>query len=232
MIGWVIYRLLHICIGAMIQLGLWRWRVVGLEHLPPRRAGGLLIAMNHINWLDILALGAVLPPTYRLWWLGKIELFDDQVSNWFFATMQTIPVRRGKRDLAALNASFDVLRQGGVLVIFPEGTRSRDGILRAGQAGAARLAVQAGVPIVPIGITGTERSARDIILRRGEIVVQIGRSYTIDPDVALNGRIHPRIMRTLTTDMMQRIAALLPPNQRGDYAAAVAQPEYVGVSTF
>jgi 1-acyl-sn-glycerol-3-phosphate acyltransferase len=218
MIGALMYAILYGTIGFFRLIGWWRWRVVGLENLPPRQAGGMIIAMNHIDWVDIPAVGALLPFAYRLSWLAKAELFAHPVASWFLYNMNVIPIKRGRRDLAALDASVDALRAGAVLLVFPEGHRSRNGVLQAGRGGAIRMAFQSGVPIVPVAITGSEHGLKGTLLRE-PLTIQIGEPYTIAPTE--NGKVPPNVMDQLTNDMMQRIAAMLTAEKRGYYLERV-----------
>lgn len=214
MLGTLLYALLYGFINFWRLIGWWRWRVEGRENLPSRERGGMIIAMNHISWVDIPVVGSLVPFSHRLSWLGKAEIFAHPVSGWFFRTMNVIPIRRGKRDIAALDASVEALRAGAVLLIFPEGTRSRSGVLQAGRGGAVRLAMQAGVPIVPTAVIGTERGAWGTFSFR-PVQLRFGSPYYVNQ--TSDGKIPPALMDQLTTEMMQRIAALLPEEQRGAY---------------
>jgi 1-acyl-sn-glycerol-3-phosphate acyltransferase len=209
------YGFIHGLINFFRLIGLWRWRVEGLENLPPRQSGGMIVAMNHVNWIDILAIGGLLPFAYRLSWLGKAELFTHPIPRWFFGNMNVIPINRGRRDMAALDASVEALRAGAVLLIFPEGHRSRSGVLQDGRGGAVRLAMQAGVPIVPMAIYGSEHGLKGAFLRR-PLTLRIGQPYGIP--LTLNGKIPADLMDRLTGEMMQRIATMLPEDRRGPYA--------------
>ncbi len=223
--GKLIYWFLHTWLLVMRQIGWFRWSVAGLEQLPARTSGGMIIAMNHVNWMDIPVIGTLLPLRYRLSWLGKSELFARPFGNWFFSTMQVIPVKRGKRDLAAIESVVDALRGGAVLLIFPEGTRSRSGVLREGRGGAVRMALQANVPIVPVAVIGTEHGLGGS-LRRKPVHLQIGQAYM--PEAAADDGSNVVHMKQLTDELMSRIALLLPVERRGLYAqlaAAQAQPE-------
>lgn len=220
MLGTLLYALLYGFINFWRLIGWWRWRVEGRENLPSRERGGMIIAMNHISWVDIPVVGALVPFSHRLSWLGKAEIFAHPVSGWFFRTMNVIPIRRGKRDIAALDASVEALRAGAVLLIFPEGTRSRGGVLQAGRGGAVRLAMQAGVPIVPTAVTGTERGARGSMSFK-PVLLRFGKPYYVKPTP--DGKIPPDLMDRLTTQMMQQIAALLPEEQRGVYTMLADQ---------
>ncbi|NNJ11307.1 1-acyl-sn-glycerol-3-phosphate acyltransferase [Chloroflexales bacterium ZM16-3] len=215
MLGIIMYGIIYYGIRFFRLIGWWRWRIEGVENLPPREAGGMIVVMNHINWVDIPAVGALLPFAYRLSWLAKVEVFDNPTTRWFFQNMNVIPIKRGRRDLAALDASVEALRAGAVLLIFPEGHRSRDGVLRPGRGGAIRMAMQSGVPIVPLAITGTEHGLKGAFLRE-PLTIRIGEPYTIPPTE--NGKIPSSMMDRLTTNMMLRIAGMLPTKYRGHYA--------------
>jgi 1-acyl-sn-glycerol-3-phosphate acyltransferase len=135
-----------------------RWaydiRVEGAANLP---AGAAILAPNHRSFMDslFLALAVDRPVTF----LAKAEYFDRRGIAWMFRSTGQIPLRRGSPAGArqALHAAGDVLSSGGVVGIYPEGTRSRDGLLHKGRLGPARLAVASGVPIVPVGLIGTEQ---------------------------------------------------------------------------
>ncbi len=221
MAGWLMYGLLYIAFHTMIKLGWWRWRIEGLEHLPPRQVGGIIFAMNHVHWLDIPIVATLLPLSYRLSWLGKSELFEHPLSAWWMRNMNVVPIRRGKRDLSALTASENVLRAGGTLLVFPEGHRSGTGILQSGNSGAIRLAARTGAVVVPIAMSGTQHGVRGTLTGE-EVRLRIGQPYTIVPPE--NGKIPPAAMKELIGDMMQRIANMLPAAYRGHYQQ-VQHPE-------
>lgn len=219
MVGWICYGALYLLLGFCRLIGWFRWKLEGRENLPPREAGGMLIAMNHVHWMDIPVIGALLPFNYRLSWVAKSELLGNRFAEWWFRQMQVIPIRRGKRDLAALEAMSNALKAGAVLLIYPEGTRGKTGILREGRGGAVRLAMQSGTPIVPVAIIGTEQGLGGT-LRRKPVVLRIGKPYTVAP--MAGGKVPPDVMEQLTLDLMRRIAELLPPERRGPYASLPA----------
>jgi 1-acyl-sn-glycerol-3-phosphate acyltransferase len=215
MVGKIIYFISHILIHAMRKIGWWRLRIEGLEHLPPREQTGMILVMNHIHWIDIPVVGALLPFAYRLSWLGKAELFEKPLWRWFFRAMQVIPIKRGRGDLAALETATEALRAGVILLIFPEGHRSRNGLLQKGRGGAVRLAMRAQVPLIPVAVIGTEHGLGGV-LRGKPVKLRIGEPYRIAPTA--EGKIPPDLMEHLTTEMMLRIGALLPAEYRGVYA--------------
>ncbi|NJP06488.1 MAG: 1-acyl-sn-glycerol-3-phosphate acyltransferase [Chloroflexaceae bacterium] len=218
MLGWLFYGLFYVFIHTMIRIGWWRMRAEGWEHLPPRDQGGMIAVMNHVNWVDIPSVGALLPFSYRLSWLAKSELFSNPVASWWFRTMNVIPVNRGRRDRAAIEGVLEALHRGQIVLIFPEGHRSRNAELQKGHTGAIRLAQQSGVPIIPMAIYGSQYGLRGI-LRRQEIMLRIGPAYTLG--VGPNQRILPDQMEQLTTDMMVKIAQLLPSACHGVYRQAL-----------
>jgi len=124
--------------------GWFRVRVSGLEHIPAD--GGVIVAPNHKNFLDPFFIGVVTRRHVRF--MAKIELFKGPL-GWLFLRLGAFPVRRGQSDAEALDTAAAILRSGGLVVVFPEGTRVEEpDALGAPRHGAGRLAVQTGVPIV------------------------------------------------------------------------------------
>lgn len=139
---------------------LWRPRVEGLEHVPAE--GGAIFCGNHISVADEFFLGAVIPRPIAFW--AKEEYFEKTgVTGMFYKGLMNglgaIPVHRsgGRAALSAFDAAIPHLQDGGLVCVYPEGTRSPDGRLYRGRTGAARLALAAGVPIIPVGTVGTDK---------------------------------------------------------------------------
>jgi 1-acyl-sn-glycerol-3-phosphate acyltransferase len=152
----------------------WRIGVAGLDRLPSN--GPAILCPNHTSVIDSFILPAVLPR--RITFVGKAEYLDSWKTRYLLPALGMIPIDRSGGDASrrALDAAADVLDRGELFGIYPEGTRSRDGVLHKGRTGAARLALRTGAPLVPVGIVGT----RDIqppgarfprLLRRCEIRV-------------------------------------------------------------
>ncbi|HZP29337.1 MAG TPA: lysophospholipid acyltransferase family protein [Acidimicrobiia bacterium] len=149
MLYWVLKGIL-----TPLLRGAYRIRVEGREHLPTR--GPVIVAANHRSFLDSMFIPLVIPR--RVTFVAKAEYFDSWKTAWLFRALGQIPIRRegGSASEGALLAARDVLENGGVFGIYPEGTRTRDGLTHRGHTGAARLAMQTGAPIVPVGMIGSD----------------------------------------------------------------------------
>lgn len=221
MLGTVCYGILYFLLHSSRHSGWFKWRVEGLENLPPRKKSGMVVVVNHVHWIDIPIVADLLPFSYRLSWLAKRELFQQPIAAWWFRVMNVIPINRGSRDVAAMANVVQALRNGAVLLMFPEGTRSRDGKLRNGRGGAVRMAIEAGVPIVPVALIGTEHGWKGTVTGK-PVLMRIGEPYLIcNVSGAAAERLPEEVMRELTQDMMSRIAALLPEDRRGVYGRPV-----------
>jgi 1-acyl-sn-glycerol-3-phosphate acyltransferase len=133
---------------------LWRIEMNGYDCLPAE--GPAILCPNHISFLDSAFLVFTLPRNISF--VGKAEYMDSWKTKYLFPAMGMIPIDRsgGEKSTSALEAAAEVLHRGELFGIFPEGTRSRDGRLYKGRTGAARLAVEIGCPIYPVGISGTD----------------------------------------------------------------------------
>jgi 1-acyl-sn-glycerol-3-phosphate acyltransferase len=192
-----------------------------IDEIP--RDGPLIIAANHASNFDAPVLGAWLIPKLgrRIHWLGKRELFAWPIVGWVAANGGVHPVDRDSADVEAFRLASRILDGGHVLFVFPEGTRSPDGALRAARDGLALLALRSGAPIVPIGISGSNRvwpKGQRLPHPGGHVVVRVGRPFR--PADELPPGTDRKTAKALTTQLiMERIAALLPVSQRGVYGA-------------
>ncbi|MCS7476499.1 lysophospholipid acyltransferase family protein [Umezawaea endophytica] len=138
----------------------YRPTVEGLENIPG--TGPVILAANHLSFVDSMIIPIVVPR--RVYFLAKAEYFEGTgirgaLSRWFFTGMGNIPVRRGQGRSArdSLDTVIKVLGDGEAFGIYPEGTRSLDGMLHRGRTGVARIALESGAPVVPIGLVGTDK---------------------------------------------------------------------------
>ena len=182
--------------------GLFRLRVKGVENVP--ESGGYVLACNHLSNFDPWPLGMPLYPERWLRFMAKVELY------WWPATYVldaagAFPVHRGRADVKAIQTATELARDGNVVVMFPEGTRRRKGLVKKHQArarsGAARIALEAGVPLVPAAVAGTDR-----LLRLGPLRVAFGAPIELD-DLRSSGDLR-RVSQKATDRLMARITEL------------------------
>ncbi len=210
------YWLLKVILTPVLHL-LYRVRIEGRDQVP--QDGPIILAANHRSFLDSIFLPLVL--RRRVTFVAKAEYFDDPRSAWFFRAIGQIPIRRegGSAAEGALAAAQDVLDQGGVFAIYPEGTRTRDGYLHRGHTGVARLALATGAPIVPVGLVATDEcQPTDKKLPRVFRTVWI-RFGTPLPMAHYAGREHDRlVLRQITDELMYEIRELSGYEYVDDYA--------------
>jgi 1-acyl-sn-glycerol-3-phosphate acyltransferase len=154
---------------------LWRYRRFGTEHIPIR--GGVIIASNHAAYVDPPFLGAVAPR--ELFYLAKAELFSNALFGWLIRKYNAIPVTRGAFDRKAISRAVELLRGGKALLLFPEGTRSREGGFLEPKLGVGKIALEAGVPIVPAYIHNSGR-LWSCLLGGGRLVFAFGEAIGSD----------------------------------------------------
>lgn len=173
----MVFRISRGIIRALLRL-FCGFTVTGRQHEP--RVGPVIVVSNHLSDLDPLVVGAALRRPTRF--MAKEELFTPPLSRWWVTACGAFPVRRGEPDRRAFRTALEILHGGGVLVMFPEGTRGRDRTLRPPEPGAAMLALRSGAPILPVAVLGTDlvfpRDARR--LRRSRITVRIGPPIRTD----------------------------------------------------
>lgn len=141
--------------------GLFRLKAAGVENLP--ETGGFVLAANHTSNFDPWPLGYPLWPTRQLYFMAKVELFNPVLGPPLRAG-GAFPVRRGEQDIEAIEAAMRLCREGKIVAMFPEGTRRSKGLVKKFEhrprTGAARIALAAGVPLVPAAIEGTDKVSR------------------------------------------------------------------------
>ncbi|MEV0003219.1 lysophospholipid acyltransferase family protein [Micromonospora sp. NPDC050980] len=205
----LLYTIGKLTVAPALRLA-FRPHAEGLEHIPA--TGGAIFAGNHLSVADELLLGTVVPRHLAFW--AKSEYFTGTglkggFSKFLLTGLGAIPVERGggRAALSAFDAAIPVLKAGDLVAVYPEGTRSPDGRLYRGRTGATRLAVAAGVPIIPVGVTGTDK-AQPIGTRvprpgRAKITIKFGKplDFTGRPDDRSS-------LRVMTDELMAEIQKL------------------------
>jgi 1-acyl-sn-glycerol-3-phosphate acyltransferase len=194
---------IYLLVGSLswpLVKGIFRLRARGTENLP---AGGFVLAANHTSNFDPWPLGLPLFPRRQLRFMAKSELFFPVLRQLLNAG-GAFPVRRGEADVEAIRHAVELVREGEVVVMFPEGTRRQKGLRKKHQArahsGAARIALGAGAPLVPAAIKGTDR-----LSRLGPLRVAYGRPVPLDD---LAGVEIARAAREATDRLMAAISEL------------------------
>jgi 1-acyl-sn-glycerol-3-phosphate acyltransferase len=205
------YRLLRV-IAFIIARVSSRLELVGLQNLPDEPP--YLLVTNHLSALDTPLLLFALPHTIRPFVASKHR--SNPLYGPILEAGGVVWVRRGEIDRQALRQALAVLARGEALGVAPEGTRAREShALQKGKAGAAYLATRANVPIVPVGIAGTEKIAHNLRrLRRTRVRMVFGEPFRL-PE---SGHVRTQKLQEYTDLIMHRIAELLPEAYRGVYA--------------
>jgi 1-acyl-sn-glycerol-3-phosphate acyltransferase len=180
----VVYSVSRFLLRVILRLG-FGFRVEGRAYEPPK--GPVIVVSNHLSDLDPLVVGSAL--RRRVTFMAKHELFEVPGVRWWIAACGAFPVRRGAPDRQALRTAIGILERGGIVVMFPEGTRGQDRTLREPEPGAALLARRTGAALLPMALLGTDVVlARDAHrLRRGRITVRIGPPLHIAASPRDNG---------------------------------------------
>ena len=204
------WKICHSIVSGVMPL-LGSLTMEGRENVP--KTGGAILSCNHPGGVDVVVLGYASPR--QIYYMAKQELFEFQ--PWFSSLITSVgafPIRRGEYDTAAIEHSIQLVRDGKVLGMFPEGTRNKGGPLGRPKSGAVRIASQTGAPLVPCAVIGIPELHKEWKnpLRRTPLTVRFGEPihFTGDPDDSA------AIQRT-SLELMHAIARLLPPELRGRY---------------
>lgn len=191
-----------------------------LARVPSR--GPLILVMNHINFLEVPLIYTYLHPR-RIVGLVKRETWDNPLLAILGGIWEAIPLDRGGTDLAAMRRALDILAEGRILIVAPEGTRSGNGRLQQGHGGVIQLAARSGAPMLPIAHFGGERFWTNIGRpRRTRVAFRVGEACRLAVTQAELTR-HAR--QEATDELMRRLARLLPEAYRGVYAGALDGPD-------
>ncbi len=206
----VLFTLAHTLLALEVENRNW---------IPPH--GALIIVFNHINALDPFVVSALMP-RYAVA-VSKEENLDVPVAGLLMRYYGVIFLRRGTGDREALRYSEEVLREEHILLMAPEGTRSRNGALIPAKAGLGFLSRRTGALVQPVAVTGTPNClATWKQLRRPPVRVVFGRAFRVKWD-AIPGR-RAEAYLTVTDQVMIQLARLLPPQMRGVYRGRVQEP--------
>src|SRR5581483_8900193 len=199
---WFVIGLIRLCMRVYLR----GWSVEGREHIPA--SGGAILVSNHLNNADPCVIPGVL--RRRVVTMAKKEMFRWPGLNLLFRFIGAFPVDRKGADLAALREAQSVIHDGILLLMFPEGTRSRDRQLHRGFPGTALIAFRTGAPIIPIAIWGTESVPWPWVFVRPfigpRVYVKIGKPFY----PTRVERITSDAAREATDEIMVRVAELLP----------------------
>lgn len=181
---------------------LWGLKVEGRENVP--RSGALLVTANHRSNLDPPVLGSALPR--EAGYAAKKELFAVPGLGLLIRALHAIPVDRGRLDRSTLRCFEERLGGGDALIVFPEGTRSRNGALGEAKAGVGLLLSRGSIPILPVWIEGTESPIRNVF-RRGRVRIVFGRPYTL-PERLLSSSNERERSKEIARFVLEAIGAL------------------------
>ena len=212
-------RLLRLFFAVFTRLD-----VQGLENIPSKGSG--IMASNHLAIMDAPLVFSLLEREDATSLVAD-SYQDHPLIRWVVIIAQGIWINREEEDLQAMRQARNYLRDGGLLGIAPEGTRSDTGALMPAKTGAAYLADRArGLPLIPFSIAGTEKVFAELgHLRRPRIRVRIGEAFTLPP---VDRRDRDASLERNTDEIMCRIAAMLPPEYRGAYAEHPRLSELLG----
>ncbi|HEU5104553.1 MAG TPA: lysophospholipid acyltransferase family protein [Solirubrobacterales bacterium] len=175
-VGWT-YALARIILTIPTLL-LWRVRAIGVGNVP--KSGPLVLAPNHFSQMDHFFVGVYLRRKIRF--MAKSQLFGPPVLTYIYKHGGVFPIRRGHHDEEAFETVHELLRQGEMLLVYAEGGRSRSQQLGEPKPGIGRIALESGVPIVPVAIYGSERARQWTRLRFPKVTVQFGEPVTFPVD--------------------------------------------------
>ncbi|MFW5933225.1 MAG: lysophospholipid acyltransferase family protein [Actinomycetota bacterium] len=212
------YRSLRRVLPAVVN-PYFRLELVGLDNVPEHDPA--VLACNHRSFLDSIVLPLNVPrPVY---FLGKADYWDSWRTRWFFRGTGVVPVYRdgSDRDSASLRTGVEILHNGDLLGIYPEGTRSPDGRLYRGKTGPVRIALEADVPIIPCAVQGTEHALPTGSYRPRRWPVRVIYGEPLDLSRYRDRRHDPFVLRSATDELMYEIMLLSGQEYVDEYAARV-----------
>ena len=211
-------------VARLFAKRLWKFELHGFDQLP--ETGPAILCANHVSFLDSAFL--IIQAPRNISFVGKSEYLDSWKTRKLFPALGMIPIDRGggEKSSIALDAAEQVLHRGELFGIFPEGTRSRDGMLYKGKTGAARLALKIGCPIFPVGIIGTkEIQPPDAKVPKlgGHVSITIGKP--VSPDRYAHRSDDHLLLREMTDEVMFEIQSITGQQYRNVYASKQLEPQ-------
>ena len=197
--SFLIYGITRIILTVPLTL-LFHIRIYGAEHWPGR--GPAIIASNHASNLDPCLVGIAFPGQIR--WMAKAELWRVPLLGWLVTRLGAFPVHRGEADREAIRRAKQLIREGWIVGMFPEGTRQRQGRLGEPQAGVGMLAMEPGVPVIPVRIRGHEKILTGGRLHRPQVTITVGPPV----DLEITGMSRGRAYREASNRIMEAIGTL------------------------
>lgn len=186
----------------------------------PRR-GPLIIYTNHVNIIEIPIIYTRLYPR-PMHGLAFADRWKSRLIGWLLDVCESIPLHRGEPDITAIRTGLERLREGHILLISPEGTRSGHGRLQAAHAGVVTLALHSGAPLLPIAYVGGERCKENLRkLRRTDFHLVVGQPLRLEAHGARPTR---EAREQMLAELMYELAALMPAELRGEFAGRPTAP--------
>lgn len=183
-----------VCRGILKVLR--RWEIHGRENMPAE--GGIVIVANHNSLWDPVIVGCAFDRNVR--YMAKEELYQvNPMFTWLLRKLLTFPVKRGQADRAALKHALEILKGGGIIGLFPEGSRSKSGDIQEARNGAAMLAIKSGAAILPVGVKGAKGW--------GRVEVYVGKP--ISTAQFADQKINKELLSTFSQEFMKEIEELV-----------------------
>lgn len=160
------YRKIAVAVLKFLLFFMFPYKVIGKENVPAE--GGVILAVNHSSNLDPVMIGVTVPYPKRITFMAKAELFKNKLFAKIIKGLGAFPIQRGRGDIGAMKAAFEILKNEGIMLIFPEGGRVKKGQKRRAKPGVAAIAVRAKAPVVPVHIKDGYRWMRKVTVVYGE----------------------------------------------------------------